>query len=43
VNDVATLILPDEAVALGPMTATDTFKVLPQYGAKGITYRVERT
>lgn len=42
VGDVATLILPDEAVPLGQMSAADNFRVEPAFGPKGPTYRAVR-
>jgi len=42
VNDVATLIMPEEAIALGPMKATDNFKIDRAFGPKGPTYTVTR-
>jgi hypothetical protein len=42
VGDVATLIMPDEAVALGKMSAVDNFRVEPAFGPKGPTYRAVR-
>ena len=42
VNDNATLIMPDEAVPLGPMKPTDNFKIERGFGPKGATYRVTR-
>jgi hypothetical protein len=42
VNDVATLIMPEEAIALGPMKATDNFKIDRAFGPKGPTYTVTK-
>jgi hypothetical protein len=43
INDNATLIMPEEAVPLGRMKATDNFKIARVFGPNGPTYRVERT
>jgi hypothetical protein len=42
VGDVATLIMPNEAVSLGKMSAEDNFHVEPAFGPKGPTYRAVR-
>jgi hypothetical protein len=42
VNDNATLIMPEEAISLGKMKATDRFMVRKGYGPNGVTYSVER-
>jgi hypothetical protein len=42
VNDHATLIMPEEAIPLGRMTATDNFRLEPAFGPNGPTYRVAR-
>jgi hypothetical protein len=42
VNDVATLIMPEEAIALGQMNATDNFKIDRTFGPKGPSYTVTR-
>jgi hypothetical protein len=42
VGDVATLIMPEEAVPLGKMSAQDNFRVEPAFGPKGPTYRAVR-
>jgi hypothetical protein len=38
----ATLVMPDEAIPLGPMTAQDSFRIEPAFGAKGPTWRAMR-
>jgi hypothetical protein len=43
VNDHATLIMPEEAVPLGKMAATDNFKIERAFGPNGPTYRVARS
>ena len=43
VNDEATLIMPDDSIALGKMTAKDNFKIVPAFGPNGPTYRVVRS
>ena len=42
VGDEATLILPDEALPLGKMTARDNFRIEPVFGPKGQTWRATR-
>lgn len=42
VGDIATLIMPDEAVSLGKMSAEDNFRVEPAFGPKGPTFRAVR-
>ena len=42
VGDVATLIMPEEAVPLGKMSAQDNFRVEAAFGPKGPTYRAVR-
>ena len=42
VNDSATLIMPEEAIPLGKMKASDKFRVERAFGENGPTYRVER-
>jgi len=43
VRDEATLIMPEEAIPLGPMTAQDQFRIEPAFGPKGPTWRAIRT
>lgn len=42
VNDIATLIMPEDDFPLGPMKATDQFRIEPAFGPRGPTYRVAR-
>ncbi len=42
VNDGATLIMPEEAIPLGKMTPSDSFRARKGYGPNGVTYSVER-
>lgn len=42
VNDQAMLIMPEEAIALGPMKPTDNLRIERAFGPKGPTYKVER-
>ena len=42
VGDVATLIMPEEAVSLGKMSAQDDFRIDAAFGPKGPTYRAVR-
>ena len=42
VGDQATLVLPDEAVPLGKMTAEDSFRIEPAFGPKGPTWRATK-
>jgi hypothetical protein len=42
VNDSATLIMPEEAISLGKMKASDSFRVERAFGPNGPTYRVSR-
>ncbi len=42
VGDEATLIMPDEAIPLGPMTAQDQFRIEPAFGPNGPTWRATR-
>ena len=42
VNDMATLIMPDDDIPLGPMKASDQFRIEPTFGPNGQTYRVAR-
>lgn len=43
VNDVATLIMPDQDVPLGSMNPADGFSVRQTFGPGGMTYEVSRT
>lgn len=42
VGDEATLVMPDDAVPLGKMTAADQFRIEPAFGPKGPTWRAAR-
>ncbi len=42
VGGEAILVMPDEAVPLGRMTAEDRFRIEPAFGAKGPTWRAAR-
>ncbi len=42
VNDVATLIMPDQDVPLGPMNPADGFSVRQTLGPGGMSYEVTR-
>ena len=42
VNDVATLIMPDQDLLLGPMKQTDGFTVRRTFGANGLVYEATR-
>ena len=42
VGEVATLILPEDAVPLGKMTAEDNFRLQPAFGPNGPTYKAVR-
>jgi hypothetical protein len=42
VNDSATLIMPDDAIALGPMKPSDNFRIERTFGPRGPTYSVTR-
>jgi len=41
-HDNATLVMPEEAVPMGRMSASDSFRVKRTFGPKGVTYSVER-
>jgi hypothetical protein len=43
VGEQATLVMPDEDVPLGKMTAEDSFRIEPDFGPKGPTWRATRT
>ncbi len=40
--DEATLVMPDQAIPLGRMTAQDQFRIEPAFGPKGPTWRATR-
>ena len=42
VGDQATLVMPDEDVPLGKMTAEDNFRIEPVFGPKGPTWRATK-
>ena len=42
VGDQATLVMPDEALPLGAMTAEDNFRIEPVFGPKGPTWRATK-
>ena len=42
VGDEATLVMPDDAIPLGKMTAADQFRVEPAFGPKGPTWRAAK-
>jgi hypothetical protein len=42
VNEIATLIMPDQDVPLGPMNPADGFSVRQTFGPGGMTYEVTR-
>ena len=42
VAEEATLVMPEEAIALGKMTAQDRFRIEPAFGPNGPTYRATR-
>jgi len=41
-GDEATLIMPNEAIPLGKMTAADRFRIEPAFGPKGPTWRATK-
>ena len=42
VGDQATLVMPDEAIPLGRMTAADQFRIEPAFGPNGPTWRASK-
>ena len=42
VGDEATLVMPDDAIPLGKMTAADQFRIEPAFGPNGPTWRAAR-
>ena len=42
VGEEATLVLPDDAIPLGRMTAADQFRIEPAFGPNGPTWRAVR-
>ena len=42
VGDEATLVMPDEALPLGRMTAQDQFRIEQGFGPNGPTWRATR-
>ena len=42
VGDEATLVMPDEALPLGRMTAQDQFRIEQVFGPKGPTWRATK-
>jgi hypothetical protein len=42
VGDEATLVMPDEPLALGKMTPQDNFRIEPTFGPKGPTWRATK-
>jgi hypothetical protein len=42
VGEEATLVMPDDAIPLGKMTAADQFRIEPAFGAKGPTWQATR-
>ena len=42
VGDQATLVMPDEPLPLGKMTADDNFRIEPAFGPKGPTWRATK-
>jgi hypothetical protein len=42
VGDEATLVMPDEALPLGKMTAQDNFRIEQVFGPKGPTWRATK-
>jgi hypothetical protein len=42
VGDQATLVMPDEALPLGAMTANDNFRIEPAFGPNGPTWRATK-
>ncbi len=42
VGDEATLVMPEEAIPLGKMTAADEFRIEPAFGPKGPTWRASK-
>jgi hypothetical protein len=41
-GDQATLVMPEEALPLGKMTAEDNFRIEPAFGPKGPTWRATK-
>jgi hypothetical protein len=41
-GEEATLVMPDEAISLGKMTAADQFRIEPAFGPNGPTFRATR-
>jgi hypothetical protein len=42
VGDQATLVMPDETLSLGAMTANDNFRIEPAFGPNGPTWRATK-
>jgi hypothetical protein len=42
IGDEATLVMPEEAIPIGRMTAQDQFRIEPAFGPKGPTWRATR-
>ena len=42
VGEQATLVMPDEALPLGKMTAEDNFRIEQAFGPKGPTWRAAK-
>jgi hypothetical protein len=42
VGDQATLVMPDEALPLGAMTAEDSFRIEPAFGPTGPAWRATK-
>ena len=42
VGDQATLVMPEETLSLGAMTANDNFRIEPAFGPNGPTWRATK-